>query len=86
MSHSVAVGKYEPYGCSDGVKKQLQVVLAEPVHQDVLLSFQQQRNHHQRVNVDDEAKDRRGTFKIKYYITIDDPDKDTTSQGCKQTQ
>ena len=47
-----------PTGCSDGVKKQLQVVLAESVRQDVLLSFEQQRNHHQRVNVDDEAKDR----------------------------
>ena len=49
-----------PTGCSDGVEKQLQVVLAEPVRQDILLSFEQQKNHHhhQRVNVDDEAKDR----------------------------
>jgi len=48
-----------PTGCSDGVKEKLQVVLAEPVGQDISLSFKQHRNHqHQRVDIDDEAQDR----------------------------
>lgn len=48
-----------PTGCSDGVEEMLQVVLAEPVGQDISLSFKQHRNHrHQHVNVYDEAQDR----------------------------
>ena len=48
-----------PTGCPDGVEQQLQVVLAEPVRQDVALLFKQPRDHgHQRVNVDDKAEDR----------------------------
>ncbi|RXN14616.1 fish-egg lectin-like protein [Labeo rohita] len=48
-----------PTGCSDGVKQEFQVVLAESVGQDISLAFKQHRNHrYQRVNVYDEAQDR----------------------------
>lgn len=46
-------------GCSNGVEKKLQVVLAESVRQDISLSFEEHGNHrHQCVNVYDKAEDR----------------------------
>lgn len=48
-----------PTRCSDGVKENFQVVLAESIDQDISLSFNQHRDHrHQRVNVYDVAQDR----------------------------
>lgn len=56
---------------SDLIKKELQVLLAEPVGKDILLNLEQFRNHqHQRVDVNDKLDDRQVPTLEKFLITL----------------